>query len=74
MVPSAHSSPQSKQHLDQFSHFAGLTSVTVQQTDHAAHTYIVLRCGLIIHETNEAQKNFNTNILVQNALNLMAAK
>jgi len=32
MVPWAHQSPQPKRHLDRFSRFAGLTSVTDRQT------------------------------------------
>jgi len=33
MVPCAKSNPQSKRHIDWFSRFAGLTTVTDQQTD-----------------------------------------
>jgi len=53
MVPWAHPSPQSKRHLNQFSSFAGLTTVTDRTTDDATQSvttgriYVVLQCGLI---------------------------
>jgi len=38
MIPWAHPSPQPKRHLDRFSHFAGLTTVTDRQTDRDARS------------------------------------
>jgi len=54
----AHKLSQAKRHLDRFSRFAGLTSVTDRQTDrprysvgnNRPHLHYVLRCGLIMHK------------------------
>jgi len=44
MVPWAHPSPQPKQHLDQFSVLAGLTTVTDRQT-------MLLQGHIYVHST-----------------------
>ena len=46
MVPWSHTSPWLKRHLDQFSHFAGLTSVTDRLTDHATRLVTIDRIYL----------------------------
>jgi len=47
MLPWAHTSPQPKQHLDRFSHFAGLTTATDRQTDHAAPSVTIGRIYVV---------------------------
>jgi len=42
MVPWAHQSLQPKRHLDRFSVFEGLTSVTDRQTDHASRSVTIV--------------------------------
>jgi len=54
MIPWTHPSPQPKRHLDRFSRFAGLTSVTDRQTtllvryNNRPYLRTYGRCGLII--------------------------
>ena len=49
MVPWAHQSSQPKRHVDWFSRFAELTSVTDRQTDHASRSITVGR--IYVHST-----------------------
>ena len=63
MLPCTHANPHPKRHLDRFSCFCRLTTVSDRQTDHAAPSVIIgrvdivglLRCGLIIRRSNSAK-------------------
>ena len=45
-------SPQPKRHLDQFSHFAGLTTVTERPTDHATPSVAISRIYVVLRPSN----------------------
>ena len=59
MVPWEHPSPQPKRHLDRFSHFAGLTGVTVRQTDRPTDyaTRLVTIVRIYVRSTAMRPKN-----------------
>jgi len=58
MVPWAHQSTQIKWHLDRFSRFAGLTSVTDRLTDHA--TWSVTTGRIYVRSTAMRSNNIET--------------
>jgi len=65
MLPLAHPSPQPKRHLDRFSRFAGLTTVTDRRTDrqtdrptdHATRSVTI--CRIYVRSTAMRFKNDN---------------
>jgi len=59
MIPWAHPSPQPKRHLDRFSHFAGLTTVTDRRTDRDARSLTIGR----IYVRSTAMRPNNTIFL-----------